>query len=168
MKRLLTLALLITGCGDLNVDAKGATKAANEAPDAARPETGSETPKKPEAKPAAASASATATATATCSASGQAAPAAGSTLDWRYVPALKTYADAVAEAPDGFHLPTRGNLIDGVDSGALKGYTDSVWSATGSAGREDHVWTIRLNDGYQIDTWKEALHQTIYVREIGD
>lgn len=159
MRTFITISLvcLLSACGDLYVDGvkqgkDGSTTAAIE------PEDG-QTVKSQTVQPGTVSCEVTAKASA-----GQTVRE----LEWKISIARRSFMEIRDGAPEGWRLPTRGEVIDAFDAGQLQAFQAPnllVWTSTEATDNRNNVYVVRLSDGFLLPYWKEALYSGLYVKE---
>jgi hypothetical protein len=87
---------------------------------------------------------------------------------WHYVEKRKIFADAEKDAPEGYRLPTRLELLTDFSSGLFADYTGSVWTSEHAEDRFDHVFFFKLSDGQSFAYPVESLFGTLYVTKAND
>lgn len=156
MKTLLLTLLMLTGCGTYEVPKTEVKQVDPEA---------SPTPAPDESKPVTKKSHdgttvEVETTTKVTVNTGESSPKAP---DWRFVERRKTFANAAKDAPAGYRLPTRLELLTAFEGGEFEGYTGQVWTSEHAADRDDHVYFFKLSDGQSFAYPVESLFETLYV-----
>lgn len=149
----ISLVLALTACGDLYVDG---VKANKDDSAVATVEDG-QTTKSATLQPGTASCTATAT-----------VGSATRSLEWKISIARRSFAEVKVNAPDGWRLPTRGEVIDAFDAGQLADFQAPnllVWTSTEASDNRNNVYIVRLADGFLLPYWKEMTFSGLYVRD---
>ena len=91
--------------------------------------------------------------------------------DWIFVAEPMHYYDAEAQAPDGYRLPARWELIKAFDEGVFEKINTMLWTGTEAGDDGFKVWRIVLSNmpGYlvtktQVEN-KQNYNYAAYVRE---
>lgn len=83
-------------------------------------------------------------------------------FEYIYDPNQSTWQEAVDNAPEGYHLATKAELIFLLDSDEKIG-RERVWTATTSKSRNDWAWTVNLRTGNTYEYSKGLTFETVYV-----
>lgn len=86
-------------------------------------------------------------------------------LEWHFVNARKPWYQAKQDAPSGFRLATRAEILGAAAKGALVDMGNvTVWTEDQSDDREDYIWTVSLKNSYPIVQYQESVFASLYVK----
>lgn len=84
---------------------------------------------------------------------------------WLAMGAPATLQDAALQAPDGYRLPTRTELIQAFDAGEFEGMSNVVWSSSEVKEADGYFYGINLGTGTQYEYNEGIDLYVLYTRD---